>query len=120
MENEENKEQVPAVQGVEKETEILEISEETRVAILVSLSKLRALRAEGKVLDMQIRKIIKDIDLNGELAKALDEANLLSPKINVAESELTNILSAVQGTTGKDLSKYKIDPDTGNLIKDPS
>ncbi len=96
------------------------VSEKSRIDILLAFSRQRAADAELRSSQLTVEHLIDKLDKDGQLRAAIKESQVASARAADAGNRMRGIIIEVQKEVGHSLEGYRIDPESGNLIKPPS
>ena len=96
------------------------VSEKSRIDILLAFSRQRAADAELRSSQLTVEHLLDRLDKDGQLRAAIKDAQVASARAADASNRMRGVIVEVQKEVGHSLEGYRIDSESGNLIKPPS
>jgi hypothetical protein len=92
---------------------VLTVETSDRLTLLLFASEVRAARAEAVSAAMSAEAMLKAVDPEGKVQKALQAAAARSQAVQVADMKYASAVAAVEKKLGVSLEGMAMDPETG-------
>jgi hypothetical protein len=99
--------------------EVIPVSAENRVNLMLVVARRRAADADVRATQLMVERVIERLDKDGQLRAAIQESQAAMARQQEAGIKMAAVLADVQKEVGHSLEGYRVDQDSGNLIKMP-
>lgn len=108
-----------SVQPAPPPAEVVRVSSENRVNLTLAVARQRAADADLRITQLLVERVIEQLDKDGQLRAAIQEARAAAARQQVASIKMSAVLAEVQKEVGHSLEGYRVDDESGHLIKLP-